>query len=75
MRRFTYKSLADIEAAARDLGCESVAFEHDPARVREILARPVAVGRLTVGNSICIHPIEGCDGEPNGNPGELTWRR
>ena len=75
MRRFTYKSLADIEAAARELGCESVAFEHDPARVREILARPVAVGRLKVGNSICIHPMEGCDGEPDGSPGELTWRR
>ncbi len=75
MRRFTYKSLAEIEQAARELGCESVAFEPDVARVREVLARPVAVGAFRVGNSICIHPMEGCDGDLDGRPGELTWRR
>ncbi len=50
-------------------------FEEDPARVREILARPVPVGRFTVGNSIANHPMEGCDGEIDGRPGELTRRR
>ena len=75
MRRFHYKSLAELEQAARELGCEAVAFEPGAARVREVLARPVEVGPLRVGNSICIHPMEGCDGDLEGRPGELTWRR
>ena len=29
----------------------------------------------TVGNRWCIHPMEGCDGELDGTPGELTFRR
>src|SRR5918911_4026403 len=75
MRRFTYKSLDEIERAARELGCSAIRFEHDAGQVREALARPVQVGGVRVGNSICIHPMEGCDGELDGRPGELTWRR
>lgn len=29
----------------------------------------------TIPNRLCIHPIEGCDGEPDGSPGKLTFRR
>jgi 2,4-dienoyl-CoA reductase-like NADH-dependent reductase (Old Yellow Enzyme family) len=43
--------------------------------VRAALARPVRVGSVTVGNSMAIHPMEGCDGTLDGRPGELTWRR
>jgi 2,4-dienoyl-CoA reductase-like NADH-dependent reductase (Old Yellow Enzyme family) len=75
MRRFTYKSLDEIEEAARELGCDSVRFEHDPASIRETLARPVQAGPVRIGNSICVHPMEGCDGELDGRPGDLTWRR
>jgi 2,4-dienoyl-CoA reductase-like NADH-dependent reductase (Old Yellow Enzyme family) len=75
VRRFTYKSLVEIEHAAAELRCDAVRFEHDAERVRDTLARPVRLGPATVGNSICIHPMEGCDGEPDGRPGELTWRR
>lgn len=57
------------------MGARSVDFEQDPAHVREILARPVNVGPFTVGNSIAIHPMEGCDGAADGRPDELTWRR
>lgn len=28
-----------------------------------------------IPNRFCIHPMEGCDGEPDGSPGELTFRR
>ena len=75
MRRFTYRSLDEIEAAAAALGCTAIRFEHDPARIQEVLARPVPVGPVKVGNSLCIHPMEGCDGQLDGRPGELTWRR
>jgi len=75
MKHFTYKSLPELESDAERIGAGWVRFEHDPARVRAALARPVDVSGFRVGNSIAIHPMEGCDGEPDGNPGELTWRR
>jgi 2,4-dienoyl-CoA reductase-like NADH-dependent reductase (Old Yellow Enzyme family) len=30
---------------------------------------------LTAGNALCIQPMEGCDGTPDGRPDELTFRR
>ena len=75
MRHFTYRTLNELQSAAEQLSARSIRFEHDPALVREILARKVQVGSVTAGNSICIHPMEGCDGELDGRPGELTWRR
>jgi 2,4-dienoyl-CoA reductase-like NADH-dependent reductase (Old Yellow Enzyme family) len=75
MKHFTYQSLDDLRHAAREFGAGHVLFEADASRVREVLARPVRVGPFTVGNSIAIHPMEGCDGTPDGRPDELTWRR
>jgi len=75
MRHFTYRSLEDLEAAARQLGVAHVRFVHEKPRVQELLRRPVRVGDFTVGNSMAIHPMEGCDGTLDGRPGELTWRR
>jgi NADPH2 dehydrogenase len=40
-----------------------------------VLARPVAAGGFRVGNSLAIHPMEGCDSAADGSPDELTWRR
>ena len=40
-----------------------------------ILGRPVTVGGLTAPNSMAIHPMEGCDGDSLGRPGDLTVRR
>src|SRR6059058_665419 len=39
------------------------------------LAKPVAMGPLTVGNRWCIHPMEGWDANRDGSPSELTLRR
>ncbi|RMF41427.1 MAG: NADH:flavin oxidoreductase [Planctomycetota bacterium] len=39
------------------------------------LAQPLQVGRYTVGNRWCIHPMEGWDANPDGSPSELTLRR
>lgn len=75
MRFFTYKSLEELEAAARALGASHVRFVRDTARVQELLARKVPAGPFTVGNSMAIHPMEGCDGTLDGRPDELTWRR
>jgi NADPH2 dehydrogenase len=74
MRRFTYKSLEEIAGEA-DRMTRHVRFEPDGARVRSVLAQPVRIGDRRIGNSLAIHPMEGCDGELDGRPGELTWRR
>ncbi|GIW97901.1 MAG: NADH:flavin oxidoreductase [Pirellulaceae bacterium] len=39
------------------------------------LAKPLQVGRLTIGNRWCIHPMEGWDANRDGSPSELTLRR
>ena len=75
MRYFQYKTLSELEAEAVQLGCQNVKFVGEKSRVSEILGRKVAVANRTVGNSMCIHPMEGCDGELDGTPGELTTRR
>ena len=75
MRYFSYRSLGEIEAAARALPAPHVRFEPDKARVQAALTRTVRVGARTLGNSMAIHPMEGCDGTLDGRPGELTWRR
>ncbi len=75
MKHFTYQDLPELQSDAERIGARHVRFESDPRRVSAILARPVDVGGFRVGNSIAIHPMEGCDGDLDGNPGELTWRR
>ena len=39
------------------------------------LAAPMQLGRFTVGNRWCIHPMEGWDANRDGSPSELTLRR
>ncbi len=67
---FKYKTLADIEAENARLGIDLRFSEN-----LDVLFEPVQVGPRTVGNRWCIHPMEGCDGNPDGSPGELTFRR
>lgn len=75
MKHFNFKTLSELERKAEEIGAAHILFEHDPERIKAVLARKVPVGAFTVGNSICIHPMEGCDGTPDGRPDELTWRR
>lgn len=39
------------------------------------LARPVELDGLTIPNSLAVHPMEGCDGDAQGRPDDLTVRR
>jgi NADPH2 dehydrogenase len=67
---FKYKSLADIEPENTRLGID-LRFADDLAPLFD----PIVIGGRIAGNRWCIHPMEGCDGEPDGRPGELTFRR
>jgi hypothetical protein len=68
MRHFHYSSLSELTSSAVELGAAHVLFETGAERVRSILARPVPVGEFTLGNSVAIHPMEGCDGTLDGRP-------
>jgi len=69
-RYFKYKSPEDVTADAARLG-------HDMPLSGDfsVLFTPVQIGPLTAGGRLSIHPMEGCDGTPDGRPDELTYRR
>jgi NADPH2 dehydrogenase len=69
-RFFKYKSTADLLAENARLGID-LRYQDDLSPFDQ----PLAIGPRTVGNRWCIHPMEGCDGELDGTPGELTFRR
>jgi NADPH2 dehydrogenase len=69
-RYFKFRSRDDLEAECRRLGLD-LRFSDDLAP----LFRPVTFGPLRAGNALCVQPMEGCDGTPDGRPGELTLRR
>lgn len=69
-RYFKFKSPGDVVAEAARLG-------HVLAMAEDLspLFQPVDIGPLRAGNRLCVQPMEGCDGTPDGHPGELTYRR
>jgi len=69
-RYFKYKSSQLLLNDARRLGLE-VELENDLTPLRTALR----VSSRTVGNRLAIQPMEGCDGNLDGTPGELTLRR
>jgi 2,4-dienoyl-CoA reductase-like NADH-dependent reductase (Old Yellow Enzyme family) len=69
-RYFKFHSRDDLEAECRRLGLD-LRFSDDLGP----LFQPVTLGPLRAGNRLCIQPMEGCDGTPDGQPGELTFRR
>lgn len=69
-RYFKYKSSQSLRDDARRIGL-SVELEDDLAPLRTA----TRVGGRTVGNRLAIQPMEGCDGNLDGTPGELTLRR
>jgi NADPH2 dehydrogenase len=78
-RYFTYRTLDDLRRDAERVGVDLPLIE-DREEIKRCLARPVEIageGGKTwrIGNSLAIHPMEGCDGELDGRPGELTFRR
>ncbi len=67
---FRYKSVAEIVAENSRLGSD-LRFSDDLSP----LFQPITIDGRTIGNRWCVHPMEGCDGELDGRPGELTFRR
>ncbi len=68
--RFHYQVLQELREETAALGL-NIPISDDLSP----LASPVSIGRCTAPNRIAIHPMEGCDGNADGSPGELTIRR
>lgn len=69
---FDFKTREDLLAAARKLGvADAIQADSDLS----CLMQPITIGGRAVGNRVAIQPMEGCDGELDGRPGELTVRR
>jgi NADPH2 dehydrogenase len=69
-RYFKYKTAADLTRDAERLGL-NIRLSDDLSCLRQ----PTTVGGRRVGNRLAIHPMEGCDATPDGDPDALTIRR
>lgn len=67
---FRYRSAEELLEKAEELGVE-LPCQDDLAP----LFSSVNIFEAAVPNRLAVQPMEGCDGEPNGAPGELTLRR
>ncbi len=67
---FKYKTGEALLLDAQRLGLD-LALRDDLSP----LFQPIVIQGRTVGNRLAIQPMEGCDGELDGAPGELTFRR
>ncbi|MBO5395662.1 MAG: flavin oxidoreductase/NADH oxidase [Clostridia bacterium] len=70
MIRKVYTSIEDFILQNRELETELPYSDNT-----EILGKPLTVGAHTVSNRLACQAMEGCDGNPDGTPGELTLRR
>ncbi|MEM1485906.1 NADH:flavin oxidoreductase [Oscillospiraceae bacterium PP1C4] len=68
--KFNFKNLKDIQNKINELGANMILSEDFSP-----LKKPVKVGHKTAPNAMAVLPMEGCDGNPDGSPSELTLRR
>ncbi len=67
---FQLSNIEELRRLSRELGVAVDAVEDV-----SILAKPVELGGLVIPNSLAVHPMEGCDGDAQGQPDKLTIRR
>ncbi|MHC4701489.1 MAG: oxidoreductase [Planctomycetota bacterium] len=70
MWEFRLREIDDLKRLCEQLNVSVEAMEDV-----SILAEPVPAGKLVIPNSLAVHPMEGCDGDSRGRPGNLTLRR
>lgn len=67
---FRYKSMEELQEKLAELGVSLPA-----ADTADVLREPVSAAGLELQNRMVIQPMEGCDGNPDGTPGEQTLLR
>lgn len=68
--KFHYPTLKDLRAVMERIGAAFPLSDHT-----EILRTPLFLHSRKIPNRLAIQPMEGCDGDFSGAPGELTLRR
>ena len=69
-KKFGYSNIAELK---EDIGKHNLDIE--VSENLDILKQKTEVEGHTLPNCLAVHPMEGCDGERDGSPGELTVRR
>lgn len=70
MSKRLVQDLDDLRLQLADLKIH-IPIEEDLA----VLGQSVAIGQRRTPNALAVHPMEGADGERDGSPSELTFRR
>jgi len=68
--RFRFKSIDELQAKIESLGLDLPLTEKV-----DVLGTPIRFGALTLPNRMAVQPMEGCDCDERGRPGELTYRK
>ncbi len=75
LRLGTVKNVASFKEHLHSLGlmipCDDELLKDQASPLRQ----PMVNGDVKIGNRIVVHPMEGWDGSPDGNPSENTIRR
>ena len=69
-KRFKFSSIDDLRADLDEMDLD-LPLADDTA----ILQQPLQIGKHIIPNRLAVHPMEGCDGDHDGRPKELTRRR
>ncbi len=69
------KTVDDFRAHVKTLGIDLPCDDAILTAPDSPLARPYRFGAFTIGNRFAIQPMEGWDGETDGNPSEHVFRR
>ncbi|MGD8881288.1 MAG: hypothetical protein PVI82_05330 [Desulfobacterales bacterium] len=69
-RRFKFSSIDAVRTALQKMKIY-LPLSDDAG----ILQQPLRIGKHIIPNRMVVHPMEGCDGDPDGRPTELTRRR
>lgn len=68
--RFDFRTSKKLLDKASELGID-LPFQRDLGPLFE----GIRIGSKKISNRLAVHPMEGYDAEPDGSPGELTFRR
>lgn len=69
-KAFNYTDLDELKKDIEALGLK-LDFSDDTS----VLGEQVKIGNRVIPNSLAFHPMEGCDGNADGSPSDLTYRR
>ncbi len=67
---FSYRTLAELTEDIDRKGLEITMTDNV-----QCLDESMRLDNKKAPNRLCVNPLEGCDGESNGSPGKLTYRR